>query len=114
MQIPLPRTIISLSKAEVEPPKLSSPDPVLVILDRNTSKLFCCVEATLHLGSKSCRLKIWIVIRPHVEQYVTSDFAVCIKIVGLLVVYCSVTSLSSIFWICYNRIKVQTFSRGRG
>lgn len=33
---PLPRTIISLSRAEVEEPKFNMPDPVLVLTDRNT------------------------------------------------------------------------------
>ncbi|KAG0599459.1 hypothetical protein M758_12G153700 [Ceratodon purpureus] len=35
-KVPLPRTIISITKAEVEQPKLSSPDPVIIIMDRNT------------------------------------------------------------------------------
>jgi protein neuralized len=35
-KVPVPRSLISLSKAEVEEPNLSSPDPVVIILDRNS------------------------------------------------------------------------------
>ncbi|CAK9218263.1 unnamed protein product [Sphagnum jensenii] len=37
-KVPLPRTIISLAKAEVEEPKFSLADPVLVITDKTKSK----------------------------------------------------------------------------
>lgn len=52
MQVPLPRTIVSLTKSEVEQPKSSSPDPVIVIVDRNTSKLFFFIEATSKVGAE--------------------------------------------------------------
>lgn len=38
VQLPLPRTIVSLAKADVEEPKFSSPDPVLHVTDKVTSK----------------------------------------------------------------------------
>lgn len=38
VQLPLPRTIVSLAKADVEEPKFSSPDPVLLVTDKVTSK----------------------------------------------------------------------------
>lgn len=37
-QVPVPRTIITLAMAEVEEPKYSLQDPVLVVTDKSTSK----------------------------------------------------------------------------
>lgn len=38
VQVSLPHSVISLSKAEIEEPDLSSVDPVVIIMDKNTSK----------------------------------------------------------------------------
>lgn len=60
-KVPLPRTIISLSKAEVEEPKFNVPDPVVIILDRNTKSKYKFLaemegdKAQLERFYKSCK-----------------------------------------------------------
>lgn len=72
VQVPLPRTIIALAKAEVEEPKFGSPDPVLVITDRNTSTnpviltcfwiLYCGVHCVQLYSIKHNSVNYWVLL----------------------------------------------------